>query len=107
MNKIISFLKESNRWKHFVGGFLVGLCACSSFGALYSSAVAASCLELKDKLHGCPWDWLDWIFTVIGGGHYKIFCVNGNTGFRNESRIFYFIHLQKEEYYERKESSSA
>ena len=21
--------------------------------------------------------------------HYKIFCVNGNTGFRNESRIFY------------------
>ena len=67
MNKIISFLKESNRWKHLVGGFLVGLCACSSLGALYSSAVAASCLELKDKLHGCPWDWLDWIFTVIGG----------------------------------------
>ena len=22
--------------------------------------------------------------------HYKIFCVNGNTGFRKESRIFYF-----------------
>ena len=41
------------------------------------------------------------------GGHYKIFCVNGNTGFRNESRIFYFIHLQNEEDYERKESSSA
>ena len=40
-------------------------------------------------------------------GHYKIFCVNGNTGFRNESRIFYFIHLQNEEAYERKESSSA
>ena len=44
-------------------------------------------------------------FTNIG--HYKIFCVNGNTGFRNESRIFYFIHLQNEEAYERKESSSA
>ena len=28
--------------------------------------------------------------------HYKIFCVNGNTGFRQESRIFYFIHLQNE-----------
>ena len=42
-----------------------------------------------------------------GIGHYKIFCVNGNTGFRNESRIFYFIHLQNEEAYERKESSSA
>ena len=39
--------------------------------------------------------------------HYKIFCVNGNTGFRNESRIFYFIHLQNEKDYERKKSSSA
>ena len=31
----------------------------------------------------------------------------GNTRFRNESRIFYFIHLQKEKDYEKKESSSA
>lgn len=46
-------------------------------------------------------------FTCHIFRHYKIFCVNGNTGFRNESRIFYFIHLQNEEDYERKESSSA
>ena len=45
--------------------------------------------------------------VIEGRRHYKIFCVNGNTGFRNESRIFYFIHLQNEEDYERKESSSA
>ena len=45
--------------------------------------------------------------TILQYRHYKIFCVNGNTGFRNESRIFYFIHLQNEEAYERKESSSA
>ena len=30
-----------------------------------------------------------------------------NTGFKLESRIFYFIHLQNEEDYKRKESSSA
>ena len=49
------------------------------------------------------------IFEAFAGfqGHYQIFCVNGNTGFRKESRIFYFIHLQNEEDYERKESSSA
>ena len=52
------------------------------------------------------------IITILSNSisvsrHYKIFCVNGNTGFRNESRIFYFIHLQNEEAYERKESSSA
>ena len=46
-------------------------------------------------------------FSPSYNRHYKIFCVNGNTGFRNESRIFYFIHLQNEEAYERKESSSA
>lgn len=61
------FLKESNRWKHLAGGFVVGLCACSAFGAVYSAAVAASCLELKDKLHGSPWDWTDWLLTVTGG----------------------------------------
>ena len=44
---------------------------------------------------------------LLKGRHYKIFCVNGNTGFQFESRIFYFIHLQNEEAYERKESSSA
>ena len=30
-----------------------------------------------------------------------------NTGFKIEFRIFYFIHLQNEKDYERKESSSA
>ena len=54
------------------------------------------------------------IFRVGGGDvksivwrHSPQFCVNGNTGFKFESRIFYFIHLQNEEDYESKESSSA
>lgn len=67
MNKIISFLKKSNRYKHLVGGFIVGLCALSPWSAIYSAIIAASCLELKDKLHGCPWDWIDWACTVFGG----------------------------------------
>lgn len=67
MNKIISFLKQSNRYKHLVGGFIVGICALSPWSALYSAAVAASCLELKDVLHGCRWDWVDWLLTVFGG----------------------------------------
>lgn len=67
MNKIISFLKKSNHYKHLVGGFLVGLCALSPWAAIYAAIVAASCLELKDKLHGCPWDWTDWACTVFGG----------------------------------------
>lgn len=68
MNKFISFLKQSNRYKHLIGGFLVGICALSPWNALYSAAVAASCLELKDVLHGCRWDSFDWLITVAGGG---------------------------------------
>ena len=65
MNKIISFLKKSNRYKHLVGGFIVGLCALSPWSAIYSAIIAASCLELKDRrlplgldrlgLHGVRW----------------------------------------------------
>ena len=46
-------------------------------------------------------------YPQIKKGHYKIFCVNGKYGIQVEFRIFYFIALQNEEDYERKESSSA
>lgn len=68
MDKIILFLKTSNRYKHLIGGFLVGICALGAWTALYAAIVAASCLELKDRLHGCRWDRTDWTLTVIGGG---------------------------------------
>ena len=67
MNKIIEFLKQSNRYKHLIGGLLVGILAFTPWTALYAAAVAASCLELKDKLKGRLWDWIDWSLTVIGG----------------------------------------
>ena len=66
MNKIIEFLKQSNRCKHLIGGLLVGLLAFSPWTALYAATVAASCLELKDKLKGGFCDWIDWSLTVIG-----------------------------------------
>lgn len=34
---------------------------------IYAAAVAASCLELKDRLNGNLWDWTDWLCTVLGG----------------------------------------
>ena len=46
-------------------------------------------------------------FHLLEARHYKIFCVNGKYGIQVEFRIFYFIALQNEEDYERKESSSA
>ena len=73
MKKFFTFLKKSNRYKHLLGGFLVGIFACNPLGALYSATVAGSCLEQKDKLHGCPWDWIDWFLTAAGGGVAAIF----------------------------------
>jgi len=67
MNNILTWLKTSNRHKHLIGGLIVGLLALAPYAAIYAAAVAASCLELKDKLHGCQWDWLDWCLTLIGG----------------------------------------
>ncbi len=73
MEKIISFLKKSNRYKHLVGGLIAGLLALGVYPALYSACVAGACLELKDRLHGCPWDWLDFLMTVSGGGIAALF----------------------------------
>ena len=68
MDQFISFLKDSNRYKHLLWGVFVGLFALSSWTAIYSAIVAASCLELKDKMRGCYWDWGDWLTTIAGGG---------------------------------------
>ena len=73
MKKFFTFLKKSNRYKHLVGGLIVGLLALGVYPALYSACVAGACLELKDRLHGCPWDWLDFLMTVSGGGLAALF----------------------------------
>lgn len=62
MKKVIEWFKQSNRWKHLVGGFAVGLCA-----GILSSVIAGACLEYKDKAWGGKWDWIDFGLTVAGG----------------------------------------
>lgn len=64
---MIEFLKESNRLKHLIGGFVVGLLSLNWWCAIYATIVAASCLELKDKLYGNKWDWIDFVMTIVGG----------------------------------------
>jgi hypothetical protein len=66
MANIIKWFKESNRWKHFLGGILVGAGANTIYCAAYAGIGIASALELKDKLWGGKWDWVDWSLTVLG-----------------------------------------
>ena len=66
MNKIFSFLKESNHYKHLIGGFVVGMFGVNPWTSFYASIIAASCLEFKDAAYGNKWDWTDWAMTIAG-----------------------------------------
>lgn len=63
----MSWFTESNRWKHFLGGIIVGILSLGDYYCAVVSGIGiASALELKDKLWEGKWDWIDWGITVIG-----------------------------------------
>ena len=69
INKVINWFKESNRYLHAIGGILI-LIISILLGYIIPKEiicviVAAGCLELKDKLKGGKWDWIDFIITII------------------------------------------
>lgn len=66
MKKIVKWLKESNRFKHIIGGVLIGMGANSTYCAVYAGIGVAATLELKDHLWGGKWDWIDFAITVAG-----------------------------------------
>lgn len=66
MKKIWDWLKQSNRYKHLVGGMAIGLMAEDWYCAGLAGVGIASALEYKDKAHGGAWDWLDWGLTIAG-----------------------------------------
>lgn len=66
MKKVIKWLKESNRWKHLVGGCVIGLASDDAYCAAFAGGGIASALEFKDKSWGGKWDWIDWSLTIAG-----------------------------------------
>ncbi len=66
MKNVIEWIKQSNRWKHLLGGILVGLGSNDLYCAAYSGVGVASALELKDKLWGSTIDIVDWGITLVG-----------------------------------------
>lgn len=57
---------ESNRWKHFVGGVVVGAGANDLYCAAYAGIGVAGVLEFKDWQWGGKPDWVDFACTVAG-----------------------------------------
>lgn len=66
MKKIINWLKQSNRGKHLIGGFGIGLLSNDLYCAGLAGIGVASALEFKDTQWGGKWDWIDWGLTVCG-----------------------------------------
>lgn len=66
MKKIISWLKESHRLIHIGGGVVIGLLSDDNYCAALAGIGVASSLELKDKLWGGKFDWVDLSLTLGG-----------------------------------------
>lgn len=66
MKKIWNYIISSNRYKHIIGGALVAI-PFSVLSGLYCSIIAGVCLEYKDKAYGNKFDWIDLLFTILGG----------------------------------------
>ena len=52
MKKIVEWIMLSNRWKHLVGGFAIGVSVDDWFAAIYAGVLTAGALEYKDKAYG-------------------------------------------------------
>lgn len=66
MKKVIKWLKESSRYKHLIGGVLIGAGANSLYCAAYAGIGVATALELKDRMWGGKADITDWSVTLAG-----------------------------------------
>lgn len=66
MRKLFTWLKESNRYKHLLGGIAIGAFANSLYCAAYAGVGVATALELKDKLWGGKFDFVDLSLTLSG-----------------------------------------
>lgn len=58
----MSWITESNRWKHFLFAIPIGLVF-----TILCVLGCASGMEFKDYQYGNKWDWLDWLATMLGG----------------------------------------
>lgn len=67
--KIWNWLKTSNRWKHLLGGVVLGLLSCNLWCAMLVGFSTAGALEYKDYMYNkrlTAWDWIDFALTFGG-----------------------------------------
>lgn len=62
----MAWITGSNRWKHLLGGFAIGLASSGWHCAALAGIAAGGALEYKDRAYGSKWDWWDFSLTVAG-----------------------------------------
>jgi len=66
MKKFLIWICASNRWKHVVGGMLIGMASDGVYCAALAGICTAGALEFKDyQWEGKP-DWIDFMLTLAG-----------------------------------------
>ena len=66
IKKFWEWLKSSHRLLHFLIGIVVGFGANGVYCAIYTGFGVSITSELKDKLWGGIWDWIDFSLTLGG-----------------------------------------
>ena len=66
IDKAFVWLNESNRSKHLLGGFIIGLFSDDTYCAAYAGIGVAGALEFKDWQWGGKPEPIDFLLTVIG-----------------------------------------
>lgn len=66
MRKIINWFKESNRWKHLLGGAIIGALSNDWYCAALAGTCTAGALEYKDWAKGGKFDIIDFLLTIVG-----------------------------------------
>ena len=64
--KLFDWLCESNRFKHMIGGAIVGLFAENAYCAAYAGVGVAGAMEFKDWQWGGKPDPIDFAMTIVG-----------------------------------------
>ena len=64
--RIINWFKLSNRWKHLLLGYAIGAVSDDNYCASLAGVCAAGCMEVKDKMWGGQFDWIDFGITLAG-----------------------------------------
>lgn len=66
IKRYFKWFLESNRYKHFMGGFGIGFLSCNAYCATLVGVSVGGAMEFKDWQWGGKPDLIDFAMTILG-----------------------------------------